>query len=95
MEISYSKYIEFSIYALFLLPKIPLTENSGILIGELMLLIGFIFNFYKPIRLQKELVLYILFVFYLYILSSLTSGLFIGVFPIEALLFFFQVFDIY
>ena len=90
MEISYSKYIEFSIYALFLLPKIPLTENSGILIGELMLLIGFIFNFYKPIRLQKELVLYILFVFYLYILSSLTSGLFIGVFPIEALLFFFR-----
>jgi len=83
--------MKISIYALLILPKIPITSNAGILIGELLLLVTIPFNFLRKIRINSEFVVLLLFLTYTYTISSLLSGIFLDIFPLESILFFFRV----
>ncbi|MDN5337923.1 MAG: hypothetical protein PWQ20_993 [Thermotogaceae bacterium] len=79
---------------ILLLPKIPISENQGILIGEILIfgyMIIYILVKKKGIPISLEILLLFVFFTYNIIVSSLINGLHISTFPLHALLYYLRV----
>ncbi len=78
---------------ILLLPKIPISGNQGILIGEILLALYILTLLIKKnevIFISSEIVILFVFVTYNILISSMVSGLAESVFPVSAMLYYLR-----